>query len=131
MEKIVEVESATQKELRGDLRALFQGAIRLKRSALPDLHQRQLRSHEGVQGSLFPVNHWKAFDSDAIPSKPPSPSATDERNCPGIVCGLSTRRRGTPNRIRTNIRMEGSQTTRPRRHPFDRESRHDPLRVGR
>ena len=38
MERIVEVESATQKELRGDLRALFQGAIRLKRSALPDLH---------------------------------------------------------------------------------------------
>ena len=29
MEKIVEVESATQEELRGDLRALFQGAIRL------------------------------------------------------------------------------------------------------
>ena len=29
MEKIVEVESVTQEELRGDLRALFQGAIRL------------------------------------------------------------------------------------------------------
>jgi len=29
MEKIVEVENVTQEELRGDLRALFQGAIRL------------------------------------------------------------------------------------------------------